>query len=240
MSEISVTIVGNITRNPEMKITRTGKAVAKLRVASTRKRYVEGRWVDGETAFIDVDCWDYLAQNVMNSLRKGDRVLVEGRLRTEEWEEPGGGKRQKLVLGADAIGPDLRWATADVTRHRPAGAVTAAERRAREAEMAGGAESPGRDGGGDGRGGGSADGTYGGDAGAGGTGGGAGAGGRDGRDGGAGAGGEGAAGGGAAGGGADAAGFFPENGGVVPPEWDGDADRDPAGEEDPALARYAS
>ena len=115
MSETSVTIVGNITRNPEIKTTNGGKLVTRLRVASTRKRYIEGQWIDGETAYIDVDCWEHLAQNAVNTFSKGDRIIAEGRLRTDQWED-NGVKKTFTKIVADSVGPDLRFATAAITR----------------------------------------------------------------------------------------------------------------------------
>lgn len=135
MSETSVTIVGNITRNPEIKTTNGGKLVTRLRVASTRKRYIEGQWIDGETAYIDVDCWEHLAQNAVNTFSKGDRIIAEGRLRTDQWED-NGVKKTFTKIVADSVGPDLRFATAAITRNRSSGARAAeAERRAQEEEM---------------------------------------------------------------------------------------------------------
>ena len=135
MSETSVTIVGNITRNPEIKTTNGGKLVTRLRVASTRKRYIEGQWIDGETAYIDVDCWEHLAQNAVNTFSKGDRIIAEGRLRTDQWED-NGVKKTFTKIVADSVGPDLRFATAAITRNRSSAARAAeAERRAQEEEM---------------------------------------------------------------------------------------------------------
>ncbi len=134
MSEISVTIVGNITRKPEIKTTNTGKLVTRLRVASTRKRYVDERWVDGESAYIDVDCWGHLAQNAVNTFGKGDRVIAEGRLRTDEWQDEHGTKKSFTKVVADSVGPELRFATAVIQRTKTAGGrVAESERRAREA-----------------------------------------------------------------------------------------------------------
>ena len=116
VSEIKMTIVGNITKKPEIKTTNQGKLVTRLRVASTRKRYIEGRWIDGESAYIDVDCWEHLAQNVVNTFGKGDRIIAEGRLRTDQWED-NGVKKTFTKIVADSVGPDLRFAAA-ITRNR--------------------------------------------------------------------------------------------------------------------------
>ncbi|MFD5868137.1 single-stranded DNA-binding protein [Corynebacterium sp. NPDC060344] len=138
MSEINVTVVGNITKNPEIKTTHGGKLVTRLRVASTRKRHIDGQWVDAEKAYIDVDCWEHLAQNVVNTFGKGDRIIAEGRLRTDEWQDEEGNKRSFTKVVADSVGADLRFATAVITRNKTSGSRTAeAERRAREAEEMG-------------------------------------------------------------------------------------------------------
>jgi len=141
VSEIKMTIVGNITKKPEIKTTNQGKLVTRLRVASTRKRYIEGRWIDGESAYIDVDCWEHLAQNVVNTFGKGDRIIAEGRLRTDEWKDEQGNKRSFTKVVADSVGPDLRFATAVITRKKSNGSrVSDAERRAREEELMNGAD----------------------------------------------------------------------------------------------------
>lgn len=123
VSEIKMTIVGNITKKPEIKTTNQGKLVTRLRVASTRKRYIEGRWIDGESAYIDVDCWEHLAQNVVNTFGKGDRIIAEGRLRTDEWKDEQGNKRSFTKVVADSVGPDLRFATAVITRNNMCGFI---------------------------------------------------------------------------------------------------------------------
>lgn len=137
MSEIKVTIVGNITKNPEIKTTANGKLVTRLRVGSTRKRHIDGQWVDGDRAYIDAECWDYLAQNVVNTFSKGDRIIAEGRLRTVEWKDEEGNTKSFTKVVADSIGPDLRFATAAITPNKTGASRGAeAERRAREAEEA--------------------------------------------------------------------------------------------------------
>ena len=137
MSEIKVTIVGNITKKPEIKTTANGKLVTRLRVASTRKRHIDGQWVDGDTAYIDAECWDRLAQNAVNTFAKGDRIIAEGRLCTVEWQDDEGKTRSYTKVIADSVGPDLRFATAAITRIKGGSSRAAeAERRAREAEEA--------------------------------------------------------------------------------------------------------
>ncbi|MCU1493890.1 MAG: single-strand binding protein [Acidimicrobiaceae bacterium] len=110
MSE--TTIVGNIGQDPELRFTQSGKAICTLSVAVNRKKGEEyvSHW-------FDVTCWNELAENVAESLTKGMRVLVSGRLEQQTWEDKnGGGKRSKVIIIADEIAPSLRWATASVTK----------------------------------------------------------------------------------------------------------------------------
>ncbi|MBP8212036.1 MAG: single-stranded DNA-binding protein [Ilumatobacteraceae bacterium] len=119
---MSTTITGNITRDPELRFTPNGQAVATFGVAVNRK------WKDArgeqqeQTSFFDVKCWRELAENVTNSLTKGDRVIVTGRLEQRSWETDAGDKRSKVEIVADEVGPSLRWANATVTRVERQGA----------------------------------------------------------------------------------------------------------------------
>ena len=113
----SVTIIGNITRDPELRFTPSGQATASFGVAVNR------RWQNRQTqeweeavSFFDVVCWRDLADNVSESLSKGARVIVSGRLEQRSWEGQDGEKRSKVEIVADEIGPSLRWATAQVTK----------------------------------------------------------------------------------------------------------------------------
>lgn len=108
----TITISGNLTRDPELKFLGSGTAVADLSVAVNRKDK------DGNesTSFIDVTAWQTLAENVAESLTRGARVIVTGRLEQQTWEDKDGGKRSKLVLIADDVAPSLKWATAAVTK----------------------------------------------------------------------------------------------------------------------------
>jgi single-strand DNA-binding protein len=114
----TVTIVGNVTRDPELRYLTSGVALAQFGVAVNR-RYKRG---DGEqveeTSFFDVVCWRELADNVSESLSKGDRVIVYGRLEQRSWETDGGDKRSKVEIIADEVAPSLRWATARVEKIR--------------------------------------------------------------------------------------------------------------------------
>ena len=114
MSSFAVT--GNLTAAPELRFTASGKAVANFTVAENRKR-----GEDDVTHFFDCTAWDSLAENVCESLDKGVRVVVTGRVEQQSWTTDDGSKRSKLVVVADEVAPSLRWASAQVTRNeRPA------------------------------------------------------------------------------------------------------------------------
>ena len=113
----SVHVVGNITRDPELRFTPTGQARATFGLAVNRRwqnRQTQ-EWEEA-TSFFDVTCWGDLGDNVSESLSKGSRVVVIGRLEQRSWETPEGDKRSKVEIIADEVGPSLRWATAQVTR----------------------------------------------------------------------------------------------------------------------------
>ena len=125
----TVTITGNLTREPEIRYTREGQATAQLGVAVNR------RWQDRttqewqeSTSFFDVICWRDLAENVALSLTKGMRVVVTGRLEQRSWETDEGEHRSKVEITADEIGPSLRFATADVQRTERRGAEAETQR----------------------------------------------------------------------------------------------------------------
>jgi single-strand DNA-binding protein len=111
------TIIGNLVDGPELRFTNTGVPVANLRVAVTaRIQDKDGTWRDGETSFHKVNVWRDQAHNLTDSLAKGDRVMVTGRLRQRSWETPEGDKRSVTEIEADEVGASLRWATAKVER----------------------------------------------------------------------------------------------------------------------------
>lgn len=110
-NENTVTIVGNVTEEPNLRFTASGKPVAAFTVAANRK------WDGGEaTTFARVTAWDSLGENAAESLPKGARVVVLGRLDENSYETAEGDKRSYLFITAEAIGPDLRFATAEVTK----------------------------------------------------------------------------------------------------------------------------
>jgi single-strand DNA-binding protein len=123
-SENQVTIVGNLTRDPELRYTPNGAAVIKLGVAVSRRVKDEsGQWKDADTSFFDVTAWRSMAENIAETLTQGTRVVVVGRLRTNSWETAEGERRSKVEIEADEVAPSLRWATAKLERQgRSAGA----------------------------------------------------------------------------------------------------------------------
>jgi len=125
MAGNAVTLVGNITRDPELRFTNTGQATASFGLAVNRRwqnRQTQ-EWEEA-TSFFDVVCWREMAENAAESLSRGSRVIVTGRLEQRSWETPDGDKRSKVEVVADEIGPSIRWATAQVTRTSVAGRVT--------------------------------------------------------------------------------------------------------------------
>jgi single-strand DNA-binding protein len=122
MNETTITVIGNLCGDPEMRFTPSGVAVAKFAVASTPRTFdkASGEWRDGEPLFLNCTVWRDLAEHVTESLTKGCRVIVTGRLKLNRWETPEGEKRSAYGLDVDEIGPSLKFATATVkklTRH---------------------------------------------------------------------------------------------------------------------------
>lgn len=112
----NVTVVGNLTREPELRYTPSGAAVAKFGLAVNRSYNNRNGDRVEQTDFFDVTAWRDLGENVAESLSTGTRVVVTGRLQQDRWENDGGEKRSKIFIVADEIGPSLRWATASVTK----------------------------------------------------------------------------------------------------------------------------
>jgi single-strand DNA-binding protein len=112
----TVTPIGNLTDDPELRFTQGGTPVANFTVAVTPRRPDgQGGWTDGETSFIRCTAWRSLAENLAE-LAKGTRVIVQGRLQQRSWETDAGEKRSVVEVQVDEAGPSLRWATAKVTR----------------------------------------------------------------------------------------------------------------------------
>ena len=113
-----VTIVGNLTRDPELRFTPSGAPVTTFGVAVNRRwQNRDNQNWEESTSFFNVTCWRDLAQNVSESLEKGSRVMVSGRLDQRSWETQDGDKRSVVEIVADEVGPSLRWATAEVNRN---------------------------------------------------------------------------------------------------------------------------
>ena len=116
MADTHVTITGNLTDDPELRFTPNGNPVANFRLAVTARVKDGDTWKDGETSFFRVNVWRQLAEHVAESLTKGDRAVVIGRLKSRSWETPEGDKRSVVEVEADEVGPSLRWATAKPER----------------------------------------------------------------------------------------------------------------------------
>ena len=116
--ETTITVVGNLTDDPELRFTPSGAAVAKFRIASTPRTLdrQSGEWKDGEPLFLACSVWRQVAENVAESLQRGARVVVTGRLRQRSYETKEGEKRTVYELEVDEIGPSLRYATAKVQK----------------------------------------------------------------------------------------------------------------------------
>jgi single-strand DNA-binding protein len=116
--ETVTTVVGNLTADPELRFTPSGAAVANFTVASTPRFFDRqaGEWKDGEAMFLRCNIWRQAAENVAESLTRGMRVIVQGRLRQRSFETKEGEKRTVIELEADEIGPALRYATAKVNK----------------------------------------------------------------------------------------------------------------------------
>jgi single-strand DNA-binding protein len=113
-----ITIVGNLVADPELRYTPSGAAVTNFRVASTPRRFDSqtNQWVDDEALFLTCNIWRQAAENVANSLTKGDRVIVTGRLRQRSYETREDEKRTVFEVETDEVGPSLRYATAQVAK----------------------------------------------------------------------------------------------------------------------------
>lgn len=116
--ETVITVVGNLTSDPELRYTQNGLAVANFTIASTPRTLDRGsnEWKDGEALFLRASVWREFAEHVAGSLTKGSRVIVQGRLKQRSYETKEGEKRTSMELEVDEIGPSLRYATAQVTR----------------------------------------------------------------------------------------------------------------------------
>jgi single-strand DNA-binding protein len=116
--ETTITLIGNLTADPELRFTSAGAAVASFTVASTPRMFdrTTGEWKDGDSLFMRCNIWRQAAENVAESLTRGSRVLVSGRLRQRSFETREGEKRTVVELEVDEVGPSLRYATAKINK----------------------------------------------------------------------------------------------------------------------------
>jgi single-strand DNA-binding protein len=117
-NETTITVIGNLTSDPELRFTPSGSAVANFTIASTPRSFdrQSNEWKDGETLFLRASVWREAAENVAESLTKGTRVVAQGRLKSRSYETKEGEKRTVIEFEIDEIGPSLTYASAKVTR----------------------------------------------------------------------------------------------------------------------------
>jgi single-strand DNA-binding protein len=122
--DTQITVVGNLVDDPELRFTPSGAAVANFRIASTPRTFDRqtNEWKDGEALFLSCSVWRQAAENVAESLQKGMRVVVQGNLRSRQYETREGEKRTVFEIQVDEVGPSLKYATAKVTRTQRSGA----------------------------------------------------------------------------------------------------------------------
>src|ERR1700689_545687 len=118
----SITLVGNVTRDPELRFTPSGQATATFGLAVNRRwqNRQSQEWEEA-TSFFNIVCWREMAENVSESITKGSRIIVTGRLDQRSWETPDGDKRSRVEVIADELGPSLRWASAQVVKNERRG-----------------------------------------------------------------------------------------------------------------------
>lgn len=121
--ETVITVVGNITADPELRFTANGAAVANFTVASTPRTFdrQSNEWKDGETLFLRCSAWREMAENVAETLSRGTRVIAQGRLRSRTFDTKEGERRTVFELDVDEVGPSLRYASASVTKNERGG-----------------------------------------------------------------------------------------------------------------------
>ena len=124
--ETSITVIGTLVDDPELRFTPSGAAVANWRIASNSRRFDKDRneWVDNDAMFLTCSVWRQYAENVAESLQKGMRVIVQGNLKTRQYETREGEKRTVFEIDVTEVGPSLRFATAKVTKAAREGAMS--------------------------------------------------------------------------------------------------------------------
>jgi single-strand DNA-binding protein len=130
-NETVITVIGNLTSDPELRYTQGGAAVANFTIASTPRTFdrASNEWKDGEALFLRASVWKEYAEHVASSLTKGSRVIAQGRLKQRSYETKEGEKRTSMELEIDEIGPSLRYATAQVTRATSSGQAPAPQQQ---------------------------------------------------------------------------------------------------------------
>jgi single-strand DNA-binding protein len=123
MADTHVTLVGNLTDDPEVRFTPAGTQVGSFRLAVTPRVREGDQWKNGETSYFKVNLWRDLASHAAESLAKGDRAVVIGRLKTRAWETPEGERRSTVEVEADEVAPSLKWATAKPQRASKSGSA---------------------------------------------------------------------------------------------------------------------
>ncbi|MFD9692331.1 single-stranded DNA-binding protein [Kitasatospora sp. NPDC059088] len=131
VGETPITVVGNLTDDPELRFTNTGVAMARFTIASTPRTYdkTSGQWRDGTALFLRATAWREVAEHATESLTKGMRVVATGRLVQHNWQTPEGENRSMLGLDLEDIGPSLKFATAKVTKAQRNGSGAPTERQ---------------------------------------------------------------------------------------------------------------
>src|SRR5687767_15979291 len=121
--ETTITVIGNLVDDPELRFTPSGAPVANFRIASTPRTFDRqtNEWKDGDTLFLACAVWRQAAENVAESLQKGMRVIVQGRLKSRQYETREGEKRTVFEIDVEEVGPSLKYATAKVTRTQRSG-----------------------------------------------------------------------------------------------------------------------
>ena len=121
--ETTITVIGNLVDDPELRFTPSGAPVANFRIASTPRTFdrQSNEWKDGDTLFLSCDVWRQAAENVAESLQRGMRVIVQGRLKSRQYETREGEKRTVFEVEVDEVGPSLRYANAKVTKTQRGG-----------------------------------------------------------------------------------------------------------------------
>jgi len=141
--ETTITVIGNLTNDPELRFTPSGSAVANFTIASTPRTFdrQSNEWKDGETLFLRAAVWREAAENVAESLTKGMRVIVSGRLKPRSYEKDGE-KRSVIELEVDEIGPSLKYANAKVNRTQRSGGNGGSSQPAPDSNAGGWGSSP--------------------------------------------------------------------------------------------------